>query len=290
MVKEFQDFCFSGKTGDKKVVKTQFGYHYIEIMDQKAFEPALKIAYLSRKIDASQETDQAASGLASQFAGESRDQKSFDANAEKGNYRKLLAPEIQPTEYSIPALGSNRQLIRWIYDANLGEVSEPFSVGDKYVVAIVTEINKEGTMSPAKARPRVEPILRNRKKAALITQKIGSAATLEAVAAATSQQIQRADSILFSAPYIPNVGQEAKVIGASFDKQLQGKPESPAIAGNGGVFVIKVGNVSAKANPGIDIEQQRDAQEKQQQSRINYQAIELLKKAATIKDYRGKFF
>ena len=68
MVKEFNDFCFSGKKGDRKVVKTQFGYHLIEIEDQKNFNPAYKIAYLSKTITPSQETDEKASGLASQFA------------------------------------------------------------------------------------------------------------------------------------------------------------------------------------------------------------------------------
>ena len=67
MVKEFQDFAFGHKVGDKGVVKSQFGWHYIEVTGQKNFEPGYKVAYLSRKIDASQETDNAASGLASQF-------------------------------------------------------------------------------------------------------------------------------------------------------------------------------------------------------------------------------
>ena len=49
MVKEFSDFSFNGKTGEKKVIKTQFGYHYVEILDQKSFEPAYKIAYIQQK-------------------------------------------------------------------------------------------------------------------------------------------------------------------------------------------------------------------------------------------------
>ncbi|MDP9041695.1 MAG: peptidylprolyl isomerase, partial [Bacteroidota bacterium] len=62
MVKEFGDFAFNGKKGEVKIVKTQFGYHLIEIVDQKNFEPAYKIAYFSRRIEPSQETDQNASG------------------------------------------------------------------------------------------------------------------------------------------------------------------------------------------------------------------------------------
>jgi peptidyl-prolyl cis-trans isomerase D len=290
MVKEFNDFCFNGKTGDKKIVKTQFGYHYIEIMDQKGFQPAYKVAYLAKKIEASSETDQSASGLATLFAGESRNQKTFDANAEKLKLPKLVAPDILPTDYSIQGLGANRQMVRWIYDASPGDVSEPFNVGDKYVVAIVTEANKEGTMSVAKARATAEPILRNQKKAEVIIKKIGNASTLEAIAAATGQQVKKADSVNFSTPYIPNLGQEGKVVGMSFDKALTGKEVSPLIDGNGGVFAIKVNNVSAKANFSADIAQAQKAQEQMQQSIFQRQAVDALRKDASVKDNRGKFY
>jgi len=292
MVKEFNDFCFDGKKGDKKIVKTQFGYHYIEITDQKNFEPAYKVAYMAKKIEPSNETDQNASGLASQFAGESRNQSTFEESVKKGNLQKLLAPDVEPASNTIPGLGTNRQLVKWMYDdkTSVGDVSEPYTVGDKYVVAILTEINHEGTMRAAKARPQIEPILRNQKKAEQIIKKIGTSNSLDAVAKATGQQIQKADSIGFASPYIPNVGQEAKVIGSSFNKQLVGKPASGPIAGNGAVFVIKVENVFAKSNPGSDIEQLRNSQQQQEKSMINYRALETLKKNAKIKDNRAKFF
>ena len=290
MVKEFSDFSFSGKPGDKKIVKSQFGYHYIEILDQKNFQPAYKVAYLSRKIETSPETDQAASGLASQFAGESRDAKSFDQSVEKGHLQKLLAPDVAPAESAIPGLGSNRAFVRWIYDADLGSVSEPFAIGDKYVVAVVTEINKEGTMAPAKARNQVEPLLRNKKKAEQIIKKLGSPASLDAAATAGGQTVQHADSVRFASPFIPNAGQEPKVVGAAFDKQLAGKPISPALAGNGGVYFVKVDNVSALSNPEADIQQQRFMQEQQQRYRVTNGLVPALRKLATIKDNRGKFF
>jgi peptidyl-prolyl cis-trans isomerase D len=161
-------------------------------------------------------------------------------------------------------------------------------VQDKYVVAVVTEINKEGLMSPAKARPMIEVLLRNRKKAAQIMQKLGKPATLEAAAGTGGQTIQRADSVSFAGAFIPNVGQEAKVIGAAFNKAWQGKV-APPIGGNGGVFVLRTENVFARPNPNADIEQQRNMFLMQQRSSISYRAIEAMKKAATIKDNRGNF-
>jgi peptidyl-prolyl cis-trans isomerase D len=290
MVKEFSEFCFNGKKGEKKIVKSQFGYHYIEIVDQKSFEPAYKIAYLARKIEASQETDQAAFGLASQFAGQSREAKAFDENVQKSGLNKMAAPDIAPAESQIPGLGVNRQLVQWAYKADIGNVSEPYTVGDKYVVAVLTQINPEGTMSPARARNQVEPILRNRKKAEQITKRLGSPASLDAVSTAAGQPVQHADSLRFSAAFIPNSGQEAKVVGAAFDKQLSGKPVSQAITGNAGVYFIKVDNVSAMSNPNADPQQQRFMQEQMQRQVIGSRLLESMRKIAKIKDYRSTFF
>lgn len=289
MVKEFGDFAFNGKVGDKKIIKTQFGYHYVEIEDQKNFEPAYKIAYFARKIEPSTETDDNESGLASQFAGESRNQAAFDENSKKGNLQKIPANDIHPTDFSIPGLGASRSLVRWIYDAKLGEVSESFSVGDKYVVAILTEINKTGIMTVAKARPIIEPILRNQKKAGMISQKIASATSLEAAASATGRTIAKADSLLFSSPYIPNVGPEPKVVGYAFDKQLIGKAISQPVSGNEGVYVLKVDHVGAKASYNGDIEQSRQNMLQTQESIIQRAALDALEKTAKVKDSRAKF-
>jgi len=287
---EFAQAAFYGKVGDKKTVKTSFGWHYIEVLEQKKIEPAYKVAYFSKPVIASTETDNVASGLANQFAGESRDMKSFDANVAKNKYNKIISPEIRPTDMAIANLeGSNRQFIRdWVYKSDIGDVSEPYRIGDKYIVAVLTEINKEGTMSPHKARPIVEVLIRNKKKAAQIIQKLGKPATLEAAASSANQQVQRADSLSFAQAFIPNAGQEAKVIGAAFNKAWQGKV-TPPIGGNGGVFVLRTESIFAKANPNADVEQQRNMMMLQQRSAVSYRAIEVMKRAATIKDNRGKF-
>lgn len=291
LAKEFAEVAFYGNPGDKKTVKTDFGWHYIEVLEHKNMQPAYKVAYLTKSILPSSETENRASGMANQFAGQSRSLKAFDDNVAKSNgaMQKILVSDIRPTQMDIPGLGSNRQLVRWIYEAGIGDVSEPYSVEDKYVVAVVTEINKEGLMTAKKARPLVENLVRNKKKAEQIKQKLGKPATLEAAATAGAQTVQRIDSVSFNSYSIPNVGQEMKLIGAVFNKAWQGKVSEP-IAGNGGVFVFKTeGPVFARPNPGADVEQQRTAMMMQQRQSMSYRAIESIKKAATIKDYRAKF-
>lgn len=294
--KEFADVIFYGVTGDKKTVKVDNasygGYHYIEVLNQKNFEPAYKVAYLTKAIVASDATDNSAMGLASQFAAESRTKKRFEENAKKSNLNRFTAAEIKPLESNIPGLGESRELVKWMYEADPGDVAErPYLVGDKYVVPVLTQIAKEGPMTAQKARPLVEFIVRNEKKAAQIIKKIGSASSLEAVSKAVSQPVSQSDSVLFNSPYIPNVGQELKLVGASFNKQYQTKISEP-IPGNGGVFVLSVKNISAIANPDFDAaQQQASMQQMLQRSISNPQALlEILKKTVKIKDNRAKFF
>jgi PPIC-type PPIASE domain. len=292
--KEFAETIFYGKTGDKKVVKVDnqsyIGYHYIEVLKQKKFETAYKIAYLTRPIVASDATVNQASGIASQFAAESRTLKDFDANATKRKLNKFPA-EIKPNDFMIMGLGEARELIRWVFnDAKRGAVSEhPFMVGDKYVVAAVTNEYEEGPMPVEKARPLVEYKIRNDKKADAIIKKIGNANSLDAIAKANNQSIMRADSIQFNSSFIPNVGNELKVLGASFNKDYQAKV-SPPIKGEMGVFVIKVENIFAVPNPGFDVKQQQQSMQQQLGGMAGYRTLEVMKKAADIEDNRVKFF
>ena len=291
LAKEFYEVLFNGAVNDKKVVKTSFGYHYIEVLNQKNFEPAYKVAYLSKSIIPSTKTTDSASGLASQFASESRSASAFDENIKKRNYNKLLAPDIKPNDMVIPSIGSSRQMVRWIYDADKGDVSEMFVVDNKDVVAVVTDITKEGTMSPAKARPLTEYIIRNQKKAELIKKNIGTANTLEAVAGATKMQVLRADSLSFLTPFFPNAGQEGKVGGYAFYPSVKGKVSVP-VGGNGGVYVVRTENVYAKPNDAFNIEQQRQMMIQNQKMTIQRQGVieSALKKGATVKDNRRKVY
>jgi peptidyl-prolyl cis-trans isomerase D len=292
--KEFAEVAFYGQTGDKKVVKTEnagySGYHYIEVVNQKKIETAFKIAYLARPILASNETINRASGLAAQFAGESRSLKTFDENATKKKLNKFPA-DVKPNDAMIMGLGESRELIRWVFnDAKKGMVADhPFLIGDKYVVAAVNQVFEKGTMPVEKARPLVEYKIRNNKKAEQIIKKIGNANSLEAIAQANKQNIMRADSIVFASSFIPNVGNELKVLGASFNKDFQTKVSGP-IKGEMGVFVIKVENISAVANPNFDAKQQQTTMQQQLGGMAGYRTVEIMKKSASVKDYRVKFF
>ncbi len=290
--KEFADFLLNEKGETKKVVKTQFGYHYIEILEKKNPQPAYKVAYLAKEIIPSDETINAANAAATKLSGMARDIKSFDDYVKKNGINKVDVPAIvKENDYQLGGLQDARPIVKWAFDAKEGEVSEPFSVGSQYIVAVVNKKVDKGLPDAKTARPLVESLVRNKKKAEIIKKKLGTPSTLEAAAAAYQRQVlsSGADSTLtFNAVIINGVGNEPKVAGAAFNKDYQTKI-SPVIEGNTGVFVIKVNSIGAKAASAME-QQQKSMKANQTMQMALGKSFEALKKQADIKDKRSKFF
>jgi len=286
MVGPFNDFSFDNTVGSKGVVKTDFGYHYIEVLKQTPRSPAYKIAYLSKAILPSSETIGVASAAAAAFASASKDIKSFNQEAVKLNKQSFPATGIKSMDYEIPGIGESRTLVRWVYENDMNAVSEPTEVGDSYYVAIITGEEKAGLASVASAKPQVEGILRDQKKAIQIKQNF-KGNTIESIAANAKTMVQPADSINFNYSMIPGIGNEPKLVGAAFNKALLNKPSAP-IAGNAGVFVISVKSQGAKAASQDLASFESDLINRTRS--VIYRTNIGLKKVAKIKDNRMKVY
>lgn len=256
-------------------------------MSQKNFEEAYKVAYLTKDIFASDETINSAQTAANTFAAESRNYNAFSDNIRKKNLNKLFAEDLKRFDMFQFSGGSSRDVLRWAYDAEKGDVSDVKRVGDKFVVAAVTKVKPKGLPAVADIRSRIETVVKNELKAKDIIKKIGSNNSLESIASATGQTISRADSVNFSTAIAPNIGNEPKVIGAAFNKSNEGKTSSPII-GNSGVFVIKTNNIYATSG-NIQTPETMQKQMAQQQKQNQYAVFEAMKKAADISDNRAKF-
>jgi peptidyl-prolyl cis-trans isomerase D len=287
MVEAFNDFSFDKPVGSKAVVKTEFGYHYMEVLGQKNFQPAYKIAYLAKAIVSSPETIDAAMGEAQRFAAESRNEKSFNENLSKFKKSAFTTTDITSHDASIGGLGENRSFVRWIFENDKGDVSDPIDFKDKFVVAYINNIQEKGVMNVAKARPLIESLIRNEKKAKKIIADKFKGNTLESYAQSAGAPITRADSLFFASSMIPNVGMEPKVIGVAFNRAQVNKVTEP-IAGSSGVFGVRVELISAKPS-GLSAEDLQKNMEGQQKN-AGYGAMNGLRKAAKIKDNRFDFY
>ena len=281
---EFAQFIAYQPKGSMQLIKTSFGYHVIEVLNQKNFEEAYKVAYLSKPIVPSEETDIAASTAANQFSAESKDQKSFDATLAKMKLIKSTADNIREMDYTAGAL-SSRSLVRWAFENKVGTVSDPFDLKDQYVVAIVTNETKEGVQPAAVARVLVEPILRNKKKAELIAQKAGKEQDFQKLAVSLTGVSANIDTVKFGDPFVPGLGSESRVIGAAFNKKNL-STVSEVIEGQNAAYLIRVKQVGALPNPMVDVSAQRAAIQQQLKQYAGYSTMEALKKSTKIVDKR----
>ncbi len=141
-------------------------------------------------------------------------------------------------------------------------------------------------MSVEAAKPVVENIIKDQKKAEII-KKTFKGNSLETYAASFNVTIARADSVNFNYSMVPGLGNEPKVVGAAFNKSLINKVSEP-FAGNSGVFVVSVNNISA-------IQSQQDPNlikdELLNRTRSTFfRSAAGLRKAATIEDNRYKIY
>lgn len=285
-VPEFKEFALTHKAGDIGVVKSQFGYHVMQIESQKDFETAYKIAYLTKHMDASQQTDNQTFAAANEFAGKNRTQGAFEASVQQQGLNRRVADNLTSSQYEIPELGSARDLIRWAYDAKKGDVSNVYSIGNHYVVAVLTNIKEKGTAPLQDVRPQVEALVRQHKKAVLLANRM-KGTNLTALAQTLNDSVQVAQHLNFVTPFIPNAGFEPVVTGAAFNTDYVHKLSSP-VFGNSGVYVLEVDSLSHEtpaSSTGLIQQQQQTLQ-----NSILGQLFDVLKKQSDIKDNRLKYF
>jgi len=286
---KFAEYIFYEPTGSKSVIKTDFGYHLIEVLEQNNIQEGYKFAYFKRKILPSEETINDAFSKAMNFTSSVTDKASFE-KAVKDNKLTASTAVFSTTDHDLRGLGNARKLIRWTFDNKIGDVSKTEQVGDFIVVALITEKKEKGTMNVKSARPIVEPILLNIKKAQLIIAKAGNQKDFNTLADKFNTKIETADSIFFGSQFINSIGSEPKLIGASFNTAFKNSVSAP-IAGNTGVFYIRVLSNSLASSTGETYEMRRkQTEDRNIINSIIEKSIYSLKKGSEIVDNRIMFY
>ena len=171
---EFNEACFSANKGDLVVVNTQFGTHLIEVVDKSKSIEKYKVAYLDRQITYSNSTYQNIFAKAGKFAAENSNYEQFNTSATAENLSKRISDELQESTISIPGLENPRELVRWAYKSEVGDVSDVFEFGNKIVVATLTSIKKKGLKDIEDVRGEVETLVRNQKKSERLMEELSA--------------------------------------------------------------------------------------------------------------------
>ena len=292
MVPAFEEAVFNGKTGDLKVITTQFGVHIIKINAQIGSSRVAKVAIVDKSFSASNKTQQEAYSKATSFLTVAKDAETFDSEAKKAGYAKLLADNVIATQSSIPGLDSPREMVRWVFGADKGDVSnQVFEMGSKFAVARVVDIFKEGTLALDQVKKDIEPMVMKRVKARMLIEKMEKALagskSIDQVAQKVGRAVTPVQNIVFANPVIPGLSQENVLVGTLFGSQ-PGKLSKP-VEGDQGVYVFIVNGFSKPA-PLTNAFKQKVQVSQGLAQRASGEAFKALRDNSKIKDNRVKFF
>ncbi|EGV43349.1 peptidylprolyl isomerase [Bizionia argentinensis JUB59] len=283
MVPEFRDFAFENEKGNIDVVKTDYGFHVIEILDQTSKKRVIKIGTIAKTVEPSEQTVNKVFRDASNFEIDLAD-KNFGDLAKERDYTARPVNTIKVLDETIPGLGNQRNITRWAFESGTktGDVKR-FNVAGGYAIVQLVAKNKAGMMKTEDASVTALPAIRMQKKAELIKSRI-SATTLEDVAAAENTSVRSSLAINMKNPTISGAGNEPKVVGYAFG--LKVGETSKLIDGEKGVYMIRV----EKLTPAAELDNYQGFANKVQMSKINTVESKLfpaLKEVAEIEDNRA---
>ncbi|MBT7660158.1 MAG: hypothetical protein HN571_07770, partial [Bacteroidetes bacterium] len=218
MAKPFENFCFFRKNGSMGVVPTQFGWHVIQVTDQKGENDVYKIGQIIREILPSDETIQTLYNQASGYAAEAQTAEDYRALATEKGFFLRPARNLGRFEEVVSGLGTARRVVRWAWDDDReeGNIGLLENDGNGYVVVVLTDKLEEGTSSFEMVQAQCLEAAKKDAKKALVLERLENAsegaATIDAVATAAGKEV-RTLSFRISQFNISGVGNEAKVVG-----------------------------------------------------------------------------
>ena len=281
---DFSKECFKGKLN--KVFSFPFSgmVQIVEITETTKPVEKVKLCVVSRKVEASSQTYGIIYNNASQYIAQNNDSKSFvdSAKAEEGLFLRTIS--IKDADYAVSDLKDSRQIVRWAFQNNKGDVADQvFECGDRFVVVMLSDIAPKGDKSLESVKSDVKLAVINAKKAdqiiADMKEKLADSKYLSDLG-----EVKTADNASMSSAFIPGVGREPKVAGAIPSLILDN--DIKFVAGNNGVYALKLNSASETGE--IDIQHEIN----NLASRTPYQMMifESLKNQSNVEDNRINFY
>ena len=148
---EFKAYSFENPKGSLGVVRTDFGYHVIEVLSQGKPQDAFKVATIAQEIEPSVETIDEVFKNKSKFEIAVAD-ADFEAVAEENNYDVRNVSSVKELDENIPGIGAQRAIVRWAFEDGVEEGDfKSFSTTAGGFVVVKLTVSSSVSKSPLEA-------------------------------------------------------------------------------------------------------------------------------------------
>ena len=263
----------------------------MQVTDRKKMVDKYDVAIVKHSIDFSKDTYSQAYNKFSQYVSENKTLEGLEQNAEKFGFRVQERKDLYNSEHTVAGLRSTRDAMKWIFDADAGEVSPLYECGnnDHLLVIALTKVHPEGYRDLADVEDVVKQEVIRDKKFDLAAQKLAGAKTI-ADAQAKGATVDSVRQISFTAPvFVQAAGASEPALSGAVAAVKQGQFSPRIVKGNGGAYLFQV--LSKKEREGAQFDAKQQAQQlKQQAMQAAGRFMNELYLKANVKDNRYLFF
>ena len=267
MVQPFAIYCADKPIGEIGKVRSQFGFHIIEVLDRKGPNHP-RLAVVQKTLKASVETtdmiekgvydllyklDAKLSAKTDVYAKVDL----FDTIVSKAGYfaRPVNIQDNAPKLYGFTSKLAEDKILALAFneEAKVGDiVNSPIKDDNRYVLAVVSAIKVKGEVKFEDVKLIVKNDYLNDMKAKRLTSQMAGK-SLSQLAKGSNNQIATAE-VTFATPQLTGAGFEPEIIGSLFSGLKDGQLTKP-IQGKQGVYVLRVDKtLKAPAASNYDVE------------------------------------
>lgn len=287
MVDEFNEACFSSSVGALSIVTSQFGVHLIEVTNKSKSVRKVKVAYIDRIVEPSSETMNHYYTQAALFTGKIINEGiAFDSLVVEQNLVKRSDAKVKEDKQNISGLPNSRPLVKWMNDAEVGDLSEIFNFDNFYVIAYLTKKHEEGVTPLEDIKEQITALVHKEKKEELLYKQMLNAENLESLATKMNSSVESGKQTTLSNISIQGIGYEPELVGGihGVEKGSISKP----IKGRNAMYVVEIKERDEDVLVG-DFSSQRN-QLKTGLTNSGGTAFKVLKENAAVVDNRNAFY
>ena len=231
----------SMKKGEVTKIKISGAILVIKVTDVKTPLKKYNLAIVKRPVEFSEETSNAAYNKLSAFLSQNTTVEDLRNNAEESDFHLLYFPYFENYSHNIGGIAKSREALRWVFEAQEGEVSRIFEVGNSndHLLAVgVEKIHARGTRSLEEATPTLTLKALNNKKFDMLKGQLAGK-SLEEVMAIEGVKIDTVKSINFNNDaYISSIYANEAIVGPSVFNLTKGELTAP-MKGENCIFVAE---------------------------------------------------
>ena len=299
MVKEFGAYCANAPIGKIGMVKTDFGYHIIEVLERDANRFPI-LATVVKSFKPSEETiansEAEANGLLSKI-----DRKiskmtniaqkiaAFDTLANKNTYfvRPITIEDNNPKIYGLTTKIAQDRILELAFneDAEAGNlIQAPIRDKDKYIIALLSAVKEKGEPQYHEVRERMKKELLEDKKAKRLMNEMAKIKGLDVLARKYNTTVDTAQTT-FSNPVIGKDSYEPEIVGALFSGFVKDGQTTLPLKGKTGVYLIQV--ISTQKAPSTAVyKEEKDQLTATMKGNVQGLLMAALRKSAEVVDNR----